>query len=86
MLKNVLKEISEARVFSKALIGKNLNISEGMVDDIVNQLIRMGYVIEDLGSPTCESKCSGCSISSCKTIPIKMLSISEKGNRLLINN
>lgn len=86
MLKNVLKEIYEAKVFSKALIGKNLDISEGMVDDLVNQLIRMGYVIEDLGSPTCESKCSGCSISSCKTIPIKMLSISDKGNRLLNNN
>jgi len=86
MLKNVLKEINEAKVFSKALIGNNLNISEGMVDDIVNQLIRMGYVIEDLGSPTCESKCSGCSISSCKTTPIKMLSISPKGKQLLAKN
>lgn len=84
MLKNVLKEIYEAKLYSTALIGKNLNVSEGMVDDIVNQLIRMGYVIEDLGSPTCESKCSGCSISSCKTTPIKMLSISPKGVKLLV--
>ncbi len=83
MLKNILKEINEAKVFSKTLIGKNLNISVGMVEDLVNQLIRMGYVNEDLGSPTCESKCSGCSISSCKTIPIKMLSITEKGKTLL---
>lgn len=83
MLKNILKEINEAKVFSKVLIGKNLNISVGMVEDLVNQLIRMGYVNEDLGSPTCESKCSGCSISSCKTIPIKMLSITEKGKTLL---
>ena len=83
MLKNILKEISEARIFSKSLIAKNLDISEGMIDDLVNQLIRMGYVIEDLGSPTCESKCSGCSISSCKTIPIRTLSITDKGKRLL---
>lgn len=85
MLKKVLYEINNSRVYSKALIGKNLNISETMVEDLVNQLIRMGYIDEDLGSPTCESKCSGCSISSCKTIPIKMLSITEKGKKLLNN-
>lgn len=83
MLKNVLREIFESRIFSKPLIGKHLNISEGMVDDLVNQLIRMGYVSEDLGSPTCESKCAGCSVSSCKTIPIKMLSVTQKGKSLL---
>lgn len=85
MLKKVLYEINNSRVYSKALIGKILNISETMVEDLVNQLIRMGYIDEDLGSPTCESKCSGCSISSCKTIPIKMLSITEKGKKLLNN-
>lgn len=85
MLKNILYEINNSRVYSKPLIGKNLNISETMVEELVAQLIRMGYIAEDLGSPSCQSKCSGCSISSCKTIPIKMLSITEKGKRLLSN-
>lgn len=83
MLKYVLKEIDRAKMFSKSSIGKHLNISEDMVEDLVNQLIKMGYVIEDLGSPTCEHKCSGCSISSCNTIPIKMYGVTDKGKKLL---
>jgi DNA-binding MarR family transcriptional regulator len=83
MLKNVLREIYEAKLFSKSLIGKNLNISEEMVDELVNQLIRLGYITEEMGSPTCEGKCAGCSISSCKSIPIKMISVTEKGKKLL---
>ncbi len=79
MLINVLKQIKEARVYSKPLIARNLNVSEEVLEDMVAQLVRMGYIKEDLGSPTCESKCAGCSISSCNTIPIKMLSLTPKG-------
>lgn len=85
MLKDVLKEISKSNIFSKSTISKNLNISELMVEELVNQLIRMGYLEEDLGSPTCESKCSGCHITSCNLIPIKMFSVTEKGKILLKN-
>lgn len=86
MLKDVLKEIKEVKVYSKPLIAHNLHISEEALDDMLRQLIRMGYLSEDLGSPTCESKCSGCHVSSCNTIPIKMLSITKKGEKLLIDN
>lgn len=83
MLKEVLKELYKSRAYSKSLIGKNLNISENMVEDIISQLIRMGYVEEDMGSPTCESKCRGCSVSNCNITPIRMLSITQKGKKLL---
>ena len=56
-----------------------------MVNELVHQLVRMGYLIEDMGSPTCETKCSGCFVSSCNTIPIKMYSVSTKGKSLLNN-
>lgn len=79
MLLNVLKQIKEARIYSKPLIAKNLNVSEEVLEDMINQLIRMNYIKEELGSPTCSSKCSGCSVSSCNTIPIKMLSLTLKG-------
>ncbi len=81
MLKEVLKEIKEADVYSKPQIAKNLQVSENVLEDMIKTLVRMGYLEEDLGSPTCDTKCSGCSVSSCNTIPIKMLSITEKGNR-----
>lgn len=85
MLKNVLMEINNAKVYSTAIIGKQLGITDGMVEDMVMQLIRMGYLIEDLGSPTCETKCYGCKISNCNTTPIKMLSVTDKG-KILINS
>lgn len=85
MLKGVLKEISTASVFSIPKIASTLNISEDMVSELVSQLVRMGYLIEDQGSPTCETKCSGCSISSCNTIPLKMYGVSKKGKSLLNN-
>ncbi len=79
MLKEVLKEIKDAKVYSKQQISKNLGVSENVLDDMIKTLVRMGYLNEDLGSPTCETKCAGCSVSSCNTIPIKMLGITEKG-------
>lgn len=85
MLKDVLREISTASIFSISKIGTTLNISEDMVNELVGQLVRMGYLIEDLGSPSCETKCSGCSISSCNTIPLKIYSVSTKGKSLLNN-
>lgn len=83
MLKSVLKEISTASAFSTSKIGNTLDISEDMVDALVSQLVRMGYLIEDMGSPTCETKCSGCNISSCNTTPLRMYSVSTKGKSLL---
>lgn len=86
MLKNVLKEIYNSRIFSISLIAKNLNISEALVEDAVAQLLRMEYIVEDMGSPTCETKCSGCTMKSfCNTVPIKTFSITDKGEKLLEN-
>ena len=87
MLKGILKEIYSAEIFSKPNISKELNISEVMLESGVEQLVRMGYLAEDMGSPTCESKCSSCAFSRCTTIPIRMFTITDKGKKLLnVNN
>ena len=84
MLKNVLKEISNSKIFSIPLMAKSLNISESLAEEAVRELLRMGYIIEDMGSPTCETKCSGCSMKAfCNTVPIKTVSITDKGKKLL---
>lgn len=86
MLKSILNEVYSSQVFSKTDISKNLNISEEMIDSAMDQLVTMGYVIEDMGSPICESKCRSCAYSRCSTIPIKMFTITDKGKRVLIKN
>ncbi|MDR7869767.1 MAG: FeoC-like transcriptional regulator [Tissierellaceae bacterium] len=86
MLKNILKEIYTSRLFSKTDISKSLNISEEIIDSGIDQLIRMGYLMEEMGSPTCESKCSSCAYSRCSTIPIKMFTVTEKGKKILEEN
>lgn len=83
MLKDVLKEINNSRILNISNIAKKLDINEGLVEELIDQLERMGYIKEDMGSYTCESKCSSCTASSCNTIPLKTLSVTTKGENLL---
>lgn len=84
MIKDVLKEISLAEVLDKGQIAKKLNITQALVEQAIEQLSRMGYVEEDMGSPPCESQCNSCPMAtSCNTTPLKTLSITEKGEKTL---
>ena len=86
MLRNILKEIYSADVFSKENISKNLDISQEMLESGVSQLVRMGYLMEEIGSPICESKCNSCAFSRCSTIPMRMFTITQKGKELIEKN
>lgn len=83
MLKEVLRLMDESGALLKSKIARHLNITEKLLEDLIEQLIRMKYLQEDLGSPTCQTKCSGCSLSSCNTTPVKMYKITQKGKDLL---
>lgn len=86
MLKEVLKEINKTRIYSTSALANSLSIDEELVKEAIFQLIRMGYIVEDEASPSCESKCSGCAYSSiCNTSTIKTFTITHKG-KLLLNN
>ncbi len=51
-----------------------------MVEDLINQLIRMNYLNEDKGSPTCETTCGSCAYAkNCNTTPVKIYKVTEKG-------
>ncbi|HLR21719.1 MAG TPA: FeoC-like transcriptional regulator [Tissierellaceae bacterium] len=87
MLRNVLEEINKNNGFSKSLISKNLDIPLEMVSDLINQLIRMGYLNEIEGSPNCEVACGSCPYAkSCNINLVKMYKVSDKGNELLEKN
>lgn len=82
MLKNLLKEIGSANAFSKSSLAKKMDISEAMIGDLISQLVRMGYIVEDLGSPTCATFCGRCPYTkSCNVNPVKMYHLSEKGRK-----
>ena len=83
MLKEILRYLDETGALLKSKMTKDLNITEELLEDLIEQLIRMNYLKEDMGSPTCETKCSGCSLSSCNTTPVKMYKITKKGKDLL---
>lgn len=85
MLKDVLKSMDESGALLKSKLSKELNITEEMLEDLIEQLVRMNYLDEDLGSPTCETKCSSCPLSSCNTTPVKMYKITSKVEHLLNN-
>lgn len=85
MIKDVLKEISQAKILDKKEIAKKLNITEALVEQAIDQLSRMGYIKEDMGSHSCETKCSSCPMSTCNSVPLKTLTITEKGRKLLTN-
>lgn len=87
MLKDVLNEINQLNSFSKSLISKNLNLPIEIIDDLVQQLIRMGY-LDRIESPSyCERPCSSCPYArSCNIDLVKMYQVSQKGHDLLNNN
>lgn len=48
MLKELLVVIKESSYISKSNISKKLNISEELIEEGFEQLIRMGYIKEDV--------------------------------------
>lgn len=84
MLKEILDEIKNSDYISKSNISQSLNVSEDLIDEGFDQLIRMGYIREETSGSSCTIECSGCAYAkSCGHIPVKTVVITEKGERLL---
>ena len=84
MLKDLLSAIKDSDYISKSNISERLNISEELVEEGFEQLIRMGYIKEDVRGVKCDIGCGGCPYAkSCDKVPIKTIKITEKGERLL---
>ena len=84
MLKDLLGVIKVSDYISKSNISERLNISEELVEEGFEQLIRLGYIKEDGRGVKCDIGCGGCPYAkSCDKVPIKTIKITEKGERLL---
>lgn len=84
MLKETLSLINKTNLYSHPHISKELNITEDLAKVLVEDLIRMGYLIEDLSSSACNISCNKCPYArSCNTTLVKTFKISSKGERLL---
>ncbi len=84
MLKDLLSAINDSDYISRSNISERLKISEELVEEGFEQLIRMGYIKEDVRGVKCDIGCGGCPYAkSCDKVPIKTIKITEKGERLL---
>lgn len=76
--------MDRTNIYSDSFISKELNISKEMANTLVEDLIRMGYLVEDIQSPTSGISCKSCPYAkSCNSTPIKTFQISSKGKKLL---
>ena len=86
MLKKILFEIKNLGYISKSNIARKLNISEELVEDGINQLVRMGYIKEIKNVNSCSTSCGNCPYANtCNKTFIKTMEITEKGEKLLNN-
>ncbi|NMB32906.1 MAG: winged helix-turn-helix transcriptional regulator [Clostridium sp.] len=80
MLKNILKIIDRDGYISRTQLARELGISKEMVDEGMNQIMRMGYLQEEKTGIDCSTTCAGCPFAkSCSKEIVRGFKISERG-------
>jgi len=74
MLVEVLQLLAREEVFSKAELARRLEVSEEMVEQMLEELVRKGYL--KAASISCEQSCSAC--------PMRDVCAVRGGNRLWV--
>lgn len=79
MLKDILRTINRDGYLSRSLLATELGISEEMIDEGINQLLRMGYIIKEETGESCSTACVNCPFAkTCNKDIITTYKISEK--------
>lgn len=60
MLKDILKIVQRDGYISKSMIATELKMPEDLIEDGLNQLQRMGYLIKEETGQGCQTACAGC--------------------------
>ena len=84
MLKDILKKMNDDGYFSRALMAKELGLSEQVLEDALGRLQGMGDLLKEETGQGCVTACAGCPMAkSCAKDIVPMYRISEKGKALL---
>ena len=80
MLRKLITAIAEGQARSLGELAKQLGVSVGLVEQMLEDLVRQGYL--RLTSMECASGCAGCpSATTCNlTQPVKTWVLTEKGH------
>lgn len=60
MLKQILEIIQRENYISKSMIAAELKLPEGLIEDGLNQLERMGYLEKEESGAGCLTACTKC--------------------------
>jgi ribosome maturation protein Sdo1 len=84
MLKDILKAINRDGYISKSMLSAELKTSEGMIEEGINQLMRMGYLIKEETGEDCSTFCVSCPFAkTCNKEVIRTYKISDKGLKII---
>ena len=81
MLRKLLQQVAEGGVRTRAELARKLGVSEGLVEQMLEDLARMGYLKPVEGRYT--SQCTGCPLAStCAAgTPTRVWTLAEKGQK-----
>jgi len=82
MLRELLRLMAQGGVRTRAELARELGVSEGLVEQMLEDLARMGYLKPVEGS--CASQCTACPLAkTCAAgTPARIWALTEKGLRL----
>ncbi len=84
MLIDILRAIKRDRLLSRPRLASELKVSEDLIDQGVQQLIRMGYLIKEETGQACVTSCGSCPYAAaCGKTIVTTYRISDKGHLLL---
>ncbi len=87
MLKDILKIINRDGYISRNKISKELGVHEDLIDEGINQLVKMGYLLQEKTGENCSTVCSLCPYArNCGKEIVKTFKILEKGHRYFDNS
>ena len=81
MLRELIGVIAEGQAHSQVELARRLGVSEGLVEQMLEDLARMGYLKPVEGD--CASQCTGCPLARTCAVgtPARIWALTEKGQK-----